>query len=57
MRDDEVDAAAAPLTCARCARMPRDSDDRLSWATINDDEICPGCLTTNDHERLRHEGR
>jgi hypothetical protein len=47
------DAAARPLLCARCARAPRDPDDRATWVTIAEDWICPGCLTLNDRERLR----
>lgn len=55
MSDDRVepDAPAQPLFCARCGRMPRDQDDRTTWVTIDDDRICPGCLTLNDRERLR----
>jgi hypothetical protein len=53
MHRGEPDAETAPLLCARCARPPRDPDDRAAWATIDDDEICPGCLTLNDRERLR----
>jgi hypothetical protein len=45
--------AARRLLCARCARTPRDPDDRTTWVTIDDDRICPGCLTLNDRERLR----
>jgi len=56
MHDGDRDAAAAPLLCARCARVPRDSADRTAWVTIGDDQICPGCLTMNDHERLRADG-
>jgi hypothetical protein len=52
--DGEDDGRGARLClCARCARTPRDPDDRRSWVTINDDTICPGCLTLNDRERLR----
>ena len=53
MHPGEPDPEAAPLVCARCARAPRDPDDRTAWVTIDDDEICPGCLTLNDRERLR----
>jgi hypothetical protein len=53
MHGSEPDATAAPQLCARCARAPRDPDDRTAWVTIDESEICPGCLTMNDHERLR----
>jgi hypothetical protein len=29
----------------------------MAWVTIDDDEICPGCLTLNDRERLLDEDR
>jgi len=54
-RDGE-DATARRLLCARCARVPRDPDDRATWVTIDDDRICPGCLTLSDRERLRMDG-
>jgi hypothetical protein len=41
------------VTCARCARQPRDPDDRASWATIDDAEVCPGCLTLTESEAHR----
>jgi hypothetical protein len=53
-RDEET--ATPLLHCARCARPPRDPDDRATWVTIDDDRICPGCLTLNDRERLRMDG-
>jgi hypothetical protein len=53
VNDREPDGAATPLYCARCARPPRDVDDRTAWVTIDDDTICRGCLTLNDRERLR----
>ena len=55
MNDDEVDTTAAPLVCARCARPPRDRDDRMSWVTIDSHGVCPGCVTMNDREQLRNE--
>lgn len=51
--DDGESAPPAPLVCARCRRPPRDPDDRASWVTINDDELCPGCLTLAELERVR----
>jgi hypothetical protein len=45
--------APHPLQCARCARAPRDPDDRTTWVMIDDDRICPGCLTLTDREQLR----
>lgn len=53
---DDIPVTARPLWCARCARTPRDADDRTTWVTIGDDTICPGCLTLNDRERLRMDG-
>jgi hypothetical protein len=53
----EADRAAVPIVCARCARTPRDTDDRLTWITIDDEDVCPGCLSLNDTERLRADGR
>jgi hypothetical protein len=47
-----ADPAAHPLRCSRCIRAPRDPDDRTTWVTIDDDPICPGCVTLNDRERL-----
>ena len=53
MRDGEVDATSGAVVCARCARLPRDANDRMSWVAIASREICPGCLTMNDREQLR----
>jgi hypothetical protein len=53
MHDGEPTPAAAPLVCARCRRPPRDRDDRASWVTVNDDTLCPGCLTLAELERVR----
>jgi hypothetical protein len=53
---DDAAATGRPLRCARCARTPRDPDDRTTWVTIDDDKICPSCLTLNDRERLRMDG-
>jgi hypothetical protein len=44
-------------TCARCARRARDADDRETWATIGEAEICPGCLTLTEVEALRNADR
>jgi hypothetical protein len=49
----DIQAAALPLRCARCVRTPRDPDDRTTWVTIDDERICPGCLTLHERERLR----
>jgi hypothetical protein len=53
VHEGERDAAAVPLYCARCTRTPRDADDRTAWVTIDDDRICPGCVTLAENERLR----
>jgi hypothetical protein len=45
------------VLCARCARRPRDSEDRASWATIDDAEVCPGCFTLTESQALRGAGR
>jgi hypothetical protein len=55
VHDDESVPAATPLVCARCRRPPRDADDRARWVTINDDELCPGCLTLDERERIRSD--
>jgi hypothetical protein len=39
--------------CGRCARPPRDEDDRVAWITIEDTEICPGCLTLSEAAALK----
>jgi len=39
-------------TCSRCARFERDADDRTTWVTIDDEEVCPGCLTLLETDRL-----
>jgi hypothetical protein len=39
-------------SCSRCARFARDSDDRSTWVTIEDEEVCPGCLTLLETDRL-----
>jgi hypothetical protein len=44
-------------TSSPLARTPRDAEDRLSWITIDDNEICSGCLTVSDAERLRTDNR
>lgn len=51
MSDDE-----RAVVCARCVRAPRDPEDRATWITLDDERICPGCLTQSDLERLRMEG-
>jgi hypothetical protein len=53
MPEGEFAPAAGPLVCARCRRPPRDPDDRAGWFTINDDKLCPGCLTLDERERVR----
>jgi hypothetical protein len=54
---NDLERRSAPPRCPRCTRSPRDAEDRLNWATIDDAEVCPGCLTMNDVERLRDDGR
>jgi hypothetical protein len=41
-----------PETCSRCARSARDADDLTTWVTIEDEEVCPGCLTLLETDRL-----
>lgn len=48
---------ALPLHCARCARSPRGAENHVDWATIDGAEVCPGCLTLADGERLRNDSR
>lgn len=54
MSEDAGPSSAEP-TCARCARAPRDAEDLFAWVEIDGDEVCPGCLTLGDDERLRSE--
>jgi coenzyme F420-reducing hydrogenase gamma subunit len=49
----ESEGMSDTVLCARCVRAPRDEEDRATWVTIDDDEICLGCTTLNDRERLR----
>lgn len=49
----EPRAEPQPMTCARCARCARDADDRATWATIEDESVCPGCLTLMESEAHR----
>jgi hypothetical protein len=44
------------VTCLRCARSPRDPDDRVTWVTIGAADVCPGCLTLTEAEVLRKGG-
>jgi hypothetical protein len=55
MSDDgtAADPQADPVVCARCLRAPRDPDDQATWITLAEEQICPGCLTQSDRERLR----
>jgi hypothetical protein len=53
MHQSESGQAATPLVCVRCRRAPRDPDDRATWAVVDDDNLCPGCLTLDEVERLR----
>jgi hypothetical protein len=48
-----ADAGACAVLCARCVRAPRDPDDRATWVIVADEQICPGCVTQSDRERLR----
>jgi hypothetical protein len=56
-KTDDFQRAADPARCARCARSPRSVEDRAAWATIDDAEVCPGCLTLADSEQIRNENR
>jgi hypothetical protein len=38
--------------CARCRRAPRDDADFVEWEQLDDGEVCPGCLTMLEVERL-----
>jgi hypothetical protein len=57
MGDRDEHPTPSPSRCARCARLPRDADDRMSWVTIDDNQICPGCLTLSDRDRLPDDER
>lgn len=47
-----ANAGAHPVLCARCVRASRDQDDLATWVALAGEQICPGCLTQNDRERL-----
>ena len=36
------------VECSRCVRLPRDADDRDAWAVLEDEPVCPGCLTLTE---------
>lgn len=57
MTDDGVEtgAEARPVLCARCRRASRDQDDLTTWVALAGEQICPGCLTQSDRERLPME--
>lgn len=59
MSDDRTSAEAGifPVLCARCFRAPRDSGDRATWVALADQQVCPGCVTQSDRERLRLDER
>ena len=52
-----ADAGACSVLCARCIRSPRDPADRATWVSVADGQICPGCVTQSDRERLRMDER
>jgi RNA polymerase-interacting CarD/CdnL/TRCF family regulator len=52
-----ADAWACSMLCARCIRAPRDPADRATWVSVADGQICPGCVTQSDRERLRMDER
>ncbi|HEY6960883.1 MAG TPA: hypothetical protein VI408_03240 [Gaiellaceae bacterium] len=41
------------VTCSRCRRVPRDDDDYVGWEAIDDEAVCPGCLTMLEIEALQ----
>ena len=53
MQGSESGRDETPLVCVRCRRAPRDTNDRATWVVIADDNLCPGCLTLAEVERLR----
>lgn len=54
MSDDGMaDDGASPVLCVRCVRVPRDPDDWTTWFIFDDEQVCPGCVTQSDRERLR----
>jgi len=53
MHEIEPGREATPLVCGRCRRAPRDPDDRATWVVVGDHNLCPGCLTLDEVERLR----
>ena len=53
MEPGEPGPAPTPLVCVRCRRAPRDPDDHATWVVVDDDNLCPGCLTLDEVVRLR----
>jgi hypothetical protein len=52
---DHLEQPSEAPRCARCTRSPRSAADQLEWATIDDDDVCPGCWTMADTEQMRNE--
>lgn len=53
----EADALAHPVLCARCRRTSRDQADSRTWVTLDSEQICTGCLSQTDRERLPMQPR
>jgi hypothetical protein len=54
MTDPRTDLSKT-AACARCRRAPRDEDDLAAWELIEDDFVCPGCLTLLETDAHRRE--
>jgi hypothetical protein len=48
----EPEALAHPVLCARCRRTSRDEADSRTWVILDGEQICTGCLSQTDRERL-----
>lgn len=52
-----ADAGAHPVLCARCRRTARDQADSSTWVTLDGEQICTGCLSQTDRQRLLMDPR
>jgi hypothetical protein len=50
--DEQSSRLSKHVNCARCRRAPLDDSDFVDWETLDEGEVCPGCLTMlEEHAR------